>query len=210
MSARYRPISFDRLVAELATRIIATPGRWIRVAIDGAEPATDPAALADALVDPLRVEGRAVRRVSANDYLRPASLRFERGKRDPDARYEDWLDTGALRREVLGPLGENGSGAVLPALWDRERDRAFRMAREPLPEGGVLLLDGELLLGRGLDFDLTVHLALSAPALRRGTPVDDTWALPAYLRYEAEADPVTTADVVVRMDNPGRPALLLR
>ncbi|ASR34927.1 uridine kinase [Prauserella marina] len=210
MSARYRPISFDRLIARLAARIAATPGRWLRVAIDGARTATDPAAVADALVDPLRVEGRAVRRVSASDYLRPASLRFERGKRDPDARYEDWLDTGALRREVLGPLAENGSGAVLPALWDRERDRAFRMDREPLPEGGVLLLEGELLLGRGLDFDLTVHLSLSASALRRRIAPDSAWALPAYLRYDAEADPVGTADVVVRMDNPAHPALLLR
>lgn len=43
-------------------------------------------------------------RISADDFLRPASLRFERGKQDPDARYTDWLDLGALRREVLDPV----------------------------------------------------------------------------------------------------------
>jgi len=200
---RYRPISPAVLAGELTDRIDALTGPRIAVAVDGAAGATGTAHLADALVDPLRLRGRATLRVSASDFLRPASLRFEHGRTNPDARYTDWLDLGALRREVLEPL--KGSGEVLPSLWDAERDRATRAERVPLPEGGVVLLDGELLLGAGLAFDLAVHLWLSPAALRRRVP--DAWAVPAYERYEEEVDPGSLAEVVVRVDDPRHPAL---
>ncbi|QKV79093.1 uridine kinase [Amycolatopsis sp. Hca4] len=200
---RYRPISPAVLAEELTDRIDALTGPRLAVAVDGAAGATATAELADALVDPLRLRGRATLRVSAGDFLRPASLRFEHGRTNPDARYTDWLDLGALRREVLEPL--KGSGEVLPSLWDAGRDRATRAERVPLPEGAVVLLDGELLLGAGLAFDLAVHLWLSPAALRRRVP--DTWAIPAYERYEEEADPSSLADVVVRVDDPRHPAL---
>ncbi|MFB9689548.1 uridine kinase [Amycolatopsis plumensis] len=200
---RYRPISPAVLAEELTERIDALTGPRIAVAVDGAAGATETAQLADALVDPLRLRGRATLRVSASDFLRPASLRFEHGRTNPDARYTDWLDLGALRREVLEPL--KGSGEVLPSLWDAERDRATRAERVPLPEGGVVLLDGELLLGAGLAVDLAVHLWLSPAALRRRVP--EAWAIPAYERYEEEVDPSSLADVVVRVDDPRHPAL---
>lgn len=203
---RYRPISAAVLAEELTDRVDALTGRRrIAVAVDGAAGATETTELADALVDPLRLRGRATVRVSARDFLRPASLRFEHGRTDPDARYTDWLDLGALRREVLDPLADDGSGEVLPSLWDAERDRATRAERVPLPEGGVVLLDGELLLGAGLAFDLAVHLWLSPAALRRRVP--DAWAVPVYERYEREVDPSALADVVVRVDDPRHPAL---
>lgn len=203
---RYRPISFERLADELADRILALPGTpWVRVAVDGA---TNTGPLAEALTDPLRVGGRPVLRVSTVDFLRPASLRYERGRHDPDARYTDWLDEGALRREVLGPLEPGGNGMVLPALWDAERDRATRLERVTLPPGGVVIVDGELLLGRGLPFELTVHLSLSAGALRRRLPEHELWALPAFARYEEEVHPADVADVLVRADDPRHPAVL--
>lgn len=202
---RFRPISWERLAGELAERVLSRPGTgWVRIAVDGV---LDTAALADAMVDPLRVNGRRPLRVSTKDFLRPASLRFERGRRDPDARYRDWLDEKALRREVLDPLAPGGSGEVLPALWDTERDRATRLDRVALPPGGVLIADGELLLGRGLPFDLTVHLAISATALRRRLPEDQHWALPAFERYERDVRPGEVADLLVRADDPRHPAV---
>jgi uridine kinase len=195
------------LAEELTQRVLAFTERpWIIVAIDGAAGATGTAALADLLVEPLRVNGRDTLRVSTTDFLRPASLRFEHGKQDPDARYTDWLDIGALRREVLDPLADGGGGAVLPALWDAARDRATRADRITLAHRGVLLLDGDLLLGQGLNFDLTVHLWLSPSALRRRLPAEDHWAIPAYERYEHEVAPAELADVVVRVDDPNHPA----
>ncbi|WP_027927296.1 uridine kinase [Amycolatopsis benzoatilytica] len=200
---RYRPISPDALAAELTERIaLLTHRRRIAVAVDGA---VGTAALAEALVDPLKLLGRAALRVPADGFLRPASLRFEHGKRNPDARYTDWLDLGGLRREVLDPLSDEGTGEVLPALWDTERDRATRLPRVPVPAGGVVLVDGEFLLGAGLAFDFVVHLWLSPGALRRR--VAEEWALPAYERYESEVDPSALADVVVRMDDPRHPAI---
>src|SRR4051812_11973694 len=164
---RVRPISPALLIDELAERIAPVRrSSWARVAIDGAPP-TRPEDLADALVDPLRLRGREVLRVSAGDFLRPASLRFEYGRDDPDLYYTDWLDERGLVREVLAPLEPDGSGRVLPSLWDSAADRPTRASYVTLREGGVLLLDGALLLGRGLPFDHAVHLSLSPSALAR-------------------------------------------
>jgi hypothetical protein len=164
-----RAISPELLVEQLADQIAAYPrDAWVRVALDGA-PAADPGRLAEELIDPLRLRGRAALHVSAGDFLRPASLRLEYGRTDPDVYYNEWLDTKALIREVLGPLEPGGSGKVLPALWDAERDRASRTEYTLLPPGGVLLLHGDLLLGRGLPFAFAVHLWLSPAALSRRT-----------------------------------------
>jgi len=203
---KFRPVTIDLLVEELAERIAARPADgWTRVAVDGAPPSR-PGAFADRLAEGLRLRGRSVLRVSAQDFLRPASLRFERGREDPDARLDDWLDADGLTREVLAPLGPGGSGRVLPSLWDAGADRATRAAYEALPAGGVLVLDGELLLGRGLAVEHTVHLWLSAPALARRFA--EAWALPAFARYDARVRPLHTADTGVRVDDPDHPALL--
>lgn len=137
-------------------------------------------------------------------FLRPASLRYEYGKQDPDAYYDGWTDTGALWREVFGPLDPGGTGRVLPDLWDPVKDRATRSPYVTLPPGGVLVLHGPFLLGHWFPFDLTVHLRLSAAALARRT--EEAWTLPAFARYETEVDPGGAADVVVRADDPRHPA----
>ncbi|WP_433364540.1 uridine kinase [Streptosporangium sp. CA-115845] len=202
------PISPSSLVEEVANRVDAEPrDSWVRVALDGA-PAARPGDLADALVDPLRLRGREVLRVLSADFLRPASLRFEYGRIDPDSFYTDWFDYKGLVREVLGPLAPGRSGKVLPTLWDSTIDRATRAPYVTVPPGGVLLLAGPLLLGRGLPFDLTVHLRLSPGALARRTPDEERWTLPAYARYEAEVAPARVADMVVRVDDPRHPALV--
>jgi hypothetical protein len=205
---RARPITPSLLVDELADRIAALRrSSWARVAVDGA-PAARPDALADALVDPLRLRGREVLRVSAGDFLRPASLRLEYGRDDPDLYYTDWLDTGGLIREVLGPLEPGGSGRVLPSLWDSVADRATRAPYRTLPPGAVLILDGPVLLGRGLPLDYAVHLWMSPAALHRRTAPERRWTLPAFARYAAEVAPERVADAVVRVDDPRRPALI--
>ncbi|MEW1589147.1 uridine kinase [Micromonospora vinacea] len=209
---RIRPISPDLLVTELTGRLAAAathaagPAR-LRVAVDGA-PAAGADELAAALVDPLRAQGRPVLHVRATDFLRPASLRFELGRTNPDSFYEAWVDEAGLRREVLDPAGPGGSGRVLPSLWDADADRASRARYVDLAPGGVVLVSGPLLLGGGLPFDVTVHLELSPAALRRRTEPDQQWALPAFDRYAEEVVPASFADVVVRADDPRRPALV--
>ena len=76
------------------------------------------------------------------------------------------------------------------------------------PDRAVLLLDGWLLLGRGLPVELTVHLSLGQGALQRRTPTAERWTLPAFAAYAQHVRPEELADVVVRNDDPKRPALL--
>ena len=206
---RVRPISFDVLVGELADRLAGQePGGRLRVAVDGA-PAAGPDRLADALVGPLRLRGRPAVRVRTDDFLRPASVRLESGRANPDSFYAGWLDEAALRREVLDPAGPGGSGRVVTRLWNATADRATREPYTELPPAAVVLVSGPLLLGAGLPFDVTVHLSVSAAALDRRTDPDQRWTLPAYVRYGDEVDPAAFADVVVRCDDPRHPALVL-
>ena len=199
-----QPIREPALLNELAGRVTRFPGR-ARVIIDGAAP-TEPVALADALVEALRLRGRPVLRVSAADFLRPASVRLEHGRTNSDELLHGWLDEAGLHREVLEPADPAGSGQVLPQLWDSRVDRAYRAQRVELVANGVLLLAGSLLLGRGLPAELTVHLQLSAAALARRLDPQLHWTLPAYRRYDAEHHPAA-ADVLVLADDPRRLAL---
>jgi hypothetical protein len=199
------PVAPERLVEEVAELVAARAGR-VRLAVDGPPP-TRPEALAENVAAVLRARGRAVVVVRAADFLRPASLRLEYGREDPDAFLDGWLDGGGLRREVLEPAGPAGTGRVLPRLWDAATDRSFRDAYTTLPTDGVLVLAGSLLLGRGLPLDLAVHLWMSAAALTRTLPEPEGWTLPAYARYAAEHDPAGEADLLVLADHPDRPAV---
>jgi hypothetical protein len=199
------PVTPDRLVDEVVELVDARPGR-VRLALDGPPP-THPHALAEQVADVLRTRGRAAVVVNAGDFLRPASVRLEFGREDPDEFLDGWLDEGGLRREVLDPAGPDGSGRVLPRLWDAVADRAHRDRYVQLPEDGVVVLSGALLLGRGLPLDLAVHLRMSSAALARTLPEEEHWTLPAYARYADERTPESTADLLVLSDHPNRPAV---
>jgi hypothetical protein len=195
-------------VTELTDRILSRDSdSRVRVGIDGPDAAA-PDRLADALVDPLRAGGRPAVRVRTADFLRPASLRLEQGRRNPDSYYLGWFDESGLAREVLDPAGPGGSGRILTRLWNAETDRAAREPYQDLPPGAVVVVSGPLLLGGGLVFDLTVHLELSPAALRRRTPPDEQWTLPAFQRYAEEVAPASFADIVVRADDLQRPAIV--
>ncbi|WP_432824301.1 uridine kinase [Dactylosporangium sp. CA-092794] len=203
-----RPVTVDSLAAGLADRAVAAAGDHpARVAVDGA-PTAGTEALTAALTTALADAGVPVLHVPAGGFLRAASLRFERGKTNPDAFYEDWLDQRALTREVLTPAGPGGTGRILPSLWDPATDRATRAGYVTLPGHAVLVVSGVFLLGAGLDFDLAVHLMQSDAALARRTPPETAWTLPAYGRYRDEVMPEYQADVVVRADDPRHPAVV--
>ncbi|OCI30724.1 nucleoside/nucleotide kinase family protein [Oerskovia enterophila] len=204
---RVEPVSPEVLVARVAALVVERPRTdgALRVLVDG-HPSTHPETLADLLVEPLRVAGRPTARVSVRDFLRPASVRLEHGHEDPDALLDEWIDVGALNREVLSAVGPAGEGRYLPSLRDPVTSRSTRAGYVEALPGLVVLLDGSLSLGRGLDVDLTVHLALQGATVARRTPPADAWTLPAYARYQGEVAPERTADVVVRVDDARRPA----
>lgn len=200
----YRPITPDALAEHVAERACGVRGR-VRVLVDGAPPSA-PQDLAAAVADLARLRGRPASVVRAVDFLRPASVRLELGHTDTDMFLDGWLDSDALRREVLAPAGPDGSGRVLPRLRDPVRDRSHRDEPADLGPDGVLVLAGSRLLGRGLPAELTVHLRMSARALERLLPAGERWTVAAYERYEAERGP-DEADVLVMADHPDRPAL---
>jgi len=200
------PVTFDGVVAHVVGQVLTRPGT-VRVVVDG-HPSTRPEVLADALVEPLRAAGREVARVRTQDFLRQPSLRLERGRRDPDSLLDAWVDASGLDREVLRAVVHDGR--YLPSLRDPGSGRSTRAAYVEAPAGTVVVLDGSLLLGLGLDADLTVHLALRPQTETRRTPLDEAWTLAAYDRYRREVAPERRADVVVRVDHADRPALVVR
>jgi hypothetical protein len=193
---RVRPISREALV-EMITESVK-PGNF-HVAIDGAVP-TRPDELGEAVVEVLRTQGRQAVHLRSEDYLRPASLRFELGRTSPESFYERWVDLPALGREAL-----NRSGRVLPTFWNPVTDRATRAA---YVDAEVVVVSGQLLLGAGLDLDLSIHLAMSMLVLSRKIPPELAWTLPAFERYDEEVSPQSLADITVRMNDPEHPAVL--
>jgi hypothetical protein len=73
---------------------------------------------------------------------------------------------------------------------------------------GVVIVDGLFLLGLGLPAEVTVHVALTPAALtRRGIA---GWQLAAFSSYDEEVRPGESSDVLVRAEDPLRPAVLFR
>jgi hypothetical protein len=192
----------EGVVEAVVALLRARPGR-VRLVVDGA-PATDPHDLGTRVVAALAP--RPALHVRADSFWRPAGQRLEYGRHDDIAWLDDWLDEDALRREVLDPFV--ATGRVLPALRDPVTDRSVRADVVALPPDSVVVVSGSVLLGRGLPFDVTVHVRLSPAALARRTPDDEAWTLPALERYVAERDPESLADLVVRADDPRHPALV--
>lgn len=213
MSTRVEPVNETLLVERVTELVLARvegthrgseqAGPPVRLLVDG-HPSSRPEQLADSLVAPLEAAGRPVARVSVSDFLRPRSLRLERGRKDPDSLLDDWIDVRALNREVLTRVVDRHE--YLPSLRDPDTDRATRAGYLPASAGTVVVLDGALALGRGLDIDLAVHLSLKPATLRRRTPAGMAWTIPAYERYARETE--GAPDLVVRVDHPDHPALV--
>ncbi|MEV0077219.1 hypothetical protein AB0H58_12485 [Nocardia neocaledoniensis] len=197
----FTPTSPATMAGLVADRLTELPGRRV-LAVDGADAAA-PAELADLIAGALHTRGRSAAVVSLHAFVRPASLRMEYGRDDEWSYRTAWFDYAAVRREILDPL--RAAGRWLPALWDEQRDRSARAAVRDAEADLVVVLAGPMLLGRGLDFDLTLRLELSEQAALRRTPPDQHWTLPALGAHAAEHP--ETATWTVRWDHPDRAAL---
>jgi hypothetical protein len=204
-AVRFRPLTPDRLAAELAGWINNCTLGHPRIGIDGAAEigATE---LADAVGSKIRLLGRPVIRASTGWWWRPASLRLELGRTDVDMLLGGWVDTAAVRRELLQPLRSGGSGSYLRRLRDPRTDRSLRDERELAGDRDVLLLDGPFLLADALPLDAVVHLQVSPATLARSLPAERLWWTEAFERYLAGNRPAAAAAVVVAYDHPSAPA----
>lgn len=197
---RFEPITPQGLVQLCTDRCADLDGIAV-VGVDGA-PAAGPDVLASEIVDGLRARGRAAAVVRTSDYLRPASLRLEYGRSDPESYRESWFDFAAIGREVVDAVRTHRRW--LPRLWDPVRDRSFRDEHEHATDSQIIVLAGPMLRTQALDLDLVIHLAMSEGALRRRTPDAEQWTIEPLLDDDAYAP---TADLEVRYDHPDRPAL---
>ncbi|MFE3029053.1 nucleoside/nucleotide kinase family protein [Nocardia tengchongensis] len=191
----------DALLELVADRAGALRGHAV-VAVDGAD-AAGPLTVARGVADLLRTRGRAAEVVSLHDFVRPASVRLEYD-RDSEFTYRTgWFDYPAVTREVLKPLRDGGR--FLPALWNEQTDRSARARIRTTAPDTVLFLAGPMLLGRGLDFDLTVALRMSEGALRRRTDPARAFTVDGLLEFQRER--TAQADILVAWDHPDRPAV---
>lgn len=206
---RFRPLTPDRLGHELADRIDRLAPAHPRVGVDGfAE--IGAGALADELAAKLHERGRPVIRASTHWWWRAASLRLELGRTDVDMLLYGWVDTAALRRELLDPVAAGSTAGYLPRLRDPVADRAVRDERLPIPQGVVVIIDGPFLLTDPTGLDAVIHLRVSPMAVARALPGDRQWWVPAYRRYLDHERPTNRADAVIAYDHPAAPALAWR
>lgn len=194
MPPTFLPTRADRLPGQLADWIDGrTPGRQ-RIGVD-ADPSWGGESLADEVADELRRRGRPTIRASTRWWWRAAALRLEYGHTDPTSLRQGWVDTAALRRELLDPLRPGGSGRYLGRLRDPATDRSVRDRREQADTEAILLLDGPFLVD--LDLDGVIALRVSAATVRRSLPPDRAWWAPVLTDYLA--DPGRSAATVVEV-----------
>jgi hypothetical protein len=182
----------------------------VRVGIDGPVTA-DTRGLARLVRAEAAAGGTPTVGVHVEDFPRARSLRLEYGI-DAEAYLQRWYDHAALSREVLQPLGPGGTRRYLPRLRDPDTDRPYRDRAVEVAPGTVAVVDGRFLgrweLSGGLDLLVLLDVSPAArfrrlPAAER-EPVGQAWQ-----DYLDACGPAARADVVVRFDHPGRPALVI-
>lgn len=202
----FSPIGPAALALALARWIDGRSEMRQRIGLDGlAECGSD--TLAEEIAAELSIIGRPTVRVSTAWWWRPAALRLEHGREDVESLLSGWVDVGALRREVLNPLGPVGTGGHLTRLRDPGTDRSIRQSRAGAADSTVLLASGPFLLTHELPWEGVIHLQVSPATVARALPPERRWWVGGYLRYLNEFQPSVTADVVVSYDHPATPAV---
>jgi uridine kinase len=215
------------LVAELVAAVVAAARTRDRVslAVDGPD-AAGKTTLADRVAAELAEARIAVVRAGIDDFHRPAVDRRRGGALSADGYYRDSFDLAALVDRLLAPFAA-GAATVTTQWFDLARDQPAGAPPVSVPERAVLVFDGVFALRPELRPYWTIGIYLAVPpdevlrrALVRDVPALGTPAevrrrylaryLPGHEVYRAEADPESTADLVVDMTHPGAPILKRR
>jgi uridine kinase len=200
-------------VDDLAKRILEFQlPHPVRIAIDGFC-AAGKTTLARALALELRGHGRIVLRASADDFQNPPEVRWQLGRRSPEGFFRHAIDFGALRSELLEPLGPHGSLRYRISTYDVRALRPNVSAEYVAAPSSILLLDGLFLhapqLAGCFDFTVFVSAAYETCIVRARmrkqeglTDADEIEALyrerymPGFELYIAEVHPEARASVV--------------
>lgn len=212
------------LLSTLADRIQAIAhAHPLRVAIDGVD-ASGKTVLADELALLLRSRGAAVIRASLDGFHNPRYVRQRRGRDSPEGYYKDSFDHAALIRQLLVPLGPNGTRRYRRAVFDFRVDSAVDVPPETAPHEAILIFEGVFLQRPELreywdyrvfveaSFDTTLRRAILRDQNLFGTPEQvrkryEARYIPGQRLYLERCKPELLADVVVENDDVDRPSL---
>lgn len=209
-----RSAVLDR-VAEV---VLDGPERQL-VAVDGAD-GSGKTWFADELAQVLRGRGRVVVRASVDSFHHPREHRHRLGRTGVTV-WTRHFDYAALRRELLDPW-RKGPGSPYRTRWhDVDSDALVDDPARPVPDAGVLLVDGVFTQRPALApvWDLAIWLevpltvSVRRMAARDGTvdDVDDPDQrryADAQQIYRRTCRPADRADVVVDNADLDRPVLL--
>lgn len=189
------------------------------VAVDGADAAgkTTLAASLTTLVH------RPVVQASVDGWHRPRTSRLRRGGESPEGYYRDSFDYPSLTTKLLDPFAR-GARHVVTAGYDYRADVAVEHRATVEPDA-ALLVDGVFLLRPELRsrWDLAIYLHIAegttlARAAKRDLDHFGTEAavldryrrryLPGQALYRREAEPMTSADIVLDNTDPDDPVVM--
>lgn len=213
----------DRVLAVIRTVTIAHP---LLVAVDG-PPAAGKTTLADELGDALHAQGRYVIRASIESFLLPRAQRYRRGELSAQGNYYDSFDYDTLHRVLLDPLGPGGDRGFQRAVYDKQTDGAVSEPMKVAPVDAVLIFEGVFLMRPELidrwDLRIFVSTAFEETVARArirdealfGSPDDVERRFrsryrPSQQFYFDTVRPTERADILVRNDEPQRPAWAVR
>ena len=219
----------EHVIAELAGLIVAIAlPHPMRVAIDGVD-AAGKTTLADELVSVIEARGRTVIRASVDGFHNPREVRYQRGADSPEGYYYDSFDHDAILRELLTPLGPDGSRMYHRTMFDYRVDAPLLEPASEAPIDAVLIFDGVFLLRPELinswdfsifvdvDFDISVPRAVTRDVVRSKKELSPQIILAKYNQryvpgqqiYLADARPREKADVVIDNNDFKNPGLIL-
>jgi uridine kinase len=198
---------------------IETAGRLVGVdGVDGAGKTT----LAEELAAELRSRGVGVVRISVDGFHNPSDVRYRRGRDDPEGFFRDSYDYDRFIGLALEPLAR-GSGTYVPAVYDAPAERTVPVQELPVPDAGVVVVDGIFLHRAELvgwwDYSiwLEVPFEVSIPrgaARGYGDPDPSHPSNRRYIEgqriYIRESEPASRATVVIDNRDLAAPVLLPR
>ncbi|WP_442575211.1 uridine kinase [Microbacterium sp. F51-2R] len=187
-------------------------GRVI-VAVDGIDGAGK-TVFADGLAAVFAEDGSSVFRASIDDFHRPRSERYARGRTSPQGFYLDSFDYATFRRVLIDPFRAGRQTAATTgfqlAAFDVDRDAPIESAWVTAPRDAVLIVDGIFLHRPELRdlwdwsvwLDVPVDVAFQRMAERDGS--DPDFLAPSNARYrdgqdlyQRAADPRVAASAIV-------------
>ncbi len=215
-------------ISQLAELICAVDrSHPVRVAINGGD-AAGKTMLADELVALLQAASRKVVRASVDDFLNPRSIRYKQGANSPEGYYQDSFNNAAIVREVLMPLGPDGTRQIRRKIYDLQTETPLDEPVIEIHPKTILLFDGVFLLRPELrpywdfsifievDFAISVSRAVARDVKNsegKLNPKDrqdryNQRYVPGQQLYFVEAQPRQFADVIFDNNDIEQPILI--